>query len=73
MSVRIGATSVCSSFRIRNVEPSGSAAFPGFNLDSCFDTDQVLIKIYGMTGDIILRGSSSSARCFNLRETRSAS
>ena len=70
MSVRIVATSMCSSFRIQEVRPSGPAAFPRFNLVSCFVTPQVLIKISGMTGDIILRGSSSSARGFNLRGTR---
>ena len=36
MSVRNGAISVCSSFRMREVRPSGPAALPGFNLESCF-------------------------------------
>ena len=36
---------MCSSFKMREVRPSGPTALPGFNLDSCFAmplTDMVI-------------------------------
>ena len=61
MSARIGAISVCSSFRL-GVRPSGPAALPGFNLESCFATpltDMVMKGIVGKGRDI---GRKSSMR-----------
>ena len=62
MSARIGAISVCSSFRMREVRPSGPAALPGFNLESCFATpltDMVMTGIVGKGRDM---GRKSSMR-----------
>ena len=50
MSARIGAISVCSSFKMREVRPSGPAALPGFNLDSCFATPLTDMVISGIVG-----------------------
>ena len=65
MSARIEAISVCSSFRMREVRPSGPAALPGFNLESCFATpfspltDMVMDGIVGKGREM---GRKSSMR-----------
>ena len=62
MSVRIGAISVCSSLRMQEVRPSGPAALPGFNLDSCFSTsltDTVISALLEKKGTWDLRSYSS--------------
>ena len=50
MSARIGAISVCSYFKMREVRPFGPAALPGFNLDSCFATPLTDMVISGIVG-----------------------
>ena len=66
MSAKIGAISVCSSFRKREVRQSGPAALPGFNLESCFATpltDMIMAGIVGKGRDMG-RNSSMSWRSF---------
>ena len=47
MSERMGAISVCSSFR-----PSGPAALPGLSSDNCFATPLTDIVISDMAGKL---------------------
>ena len=54
MSVRMGAISLCISFRIREVRLSGPAALPGFNFESCFDTPFIEMWISGIFGNVLL-------------------
>ena len=65
MSAKIGAISECSSFKIREMRPSGPAALPGLSLDSCLATPFTEMVISGMVGKHRDFGRKSSRRCFN--------
>ena len=69
MSVSMGAISLWSSFRIREVRLSGPEALPGFNLESCLDTPLMVILMSGIEGNLRRRGRISSARCLSFRGT----
>ena len=69
MSESMGAISLWSSFRIREVKLSGPAAFPGFNLESCLDTPLIVILMSGIEGNLRLLGRISSARCLSFKGT----
>ena len=62
MSARIGAISECSSFRMREVRPSGPAALPGCNLESCFATPLTDMVMEGIVGKGRDMGRKSSMR-----------
>ena len=46
---------------------SGPAAFPGFNLRSCLDTQKTDIVMFCIDGELSFLGSTGSARCRSFR------
>ena len=60
ISVRMRAILLWSSLRIRGEILSGPAAFPGFNLRSCLDTQETDIVMFCIDGEL---------RCRSFRRT----
>ena len=68
MSARIGAISICSSFRMRDVRPSaGPATLPVFNLESCFATPLTDMVMTGIVGKVRDMGRTSPMRWRNFK------
>ena len=56
ISVRMGAISLWSSWRIRGEILSGPAAFPGFNLRSCLDMPETDIVMFALVESLVSLG-----------------
>ena len=57
ISMRVGAISLWSSLRMRGEILSGPAAFPGFNLRSCLDTQETDIVMFCIDRELSFLGS----------------